>query len=144
MEEKFYISKSYKLSILFLLIFVSYGPMTVLLKGQWSMYLLISILFVLILWFINLNFWMNPVIILTDLEIIIRPTPYYRKKILLSEIKSTQSLGNGSIQIMFNDKDSIKKQILLPINDQQKLIDLIKSKIVQPTPDVEFSQKLNV
>lgn len=130
MEEKFYISKSYKFSIFLLLIFVSYGPLMVMLKGQWSIYLLISILFVLILWFINLNFWMNPVIVLTDLEIIIKPTPYYRKKIVFAKIKSIQLLGNGSIQITFNDKEKIKKQTLLPIKDQQKLIDMVKLKMI--------------
>ena len=125
MEEKFYISNLYKVSILFLLIFVSYGPLISLINGQVN----VTSLFIALLWFINLNFWLNPIVIFTDIELTLRPTPYYKKIIILKEIKSVEVLGSGSMRISFNETGKIKKQVLLPLKDQQKLLNLIKSRI---------------
>lgn len=125
MIEKFYISNLYKISILILLVFISYGPVTALINGNGNALILIVFLF----WAINLNFWINPMVVISKDLLIFRVTPYHKKTVIWENVKEILSLKNGSIKVIYVEKEKVRDQVLFPVNNQQRLIELVRTRI---------------
>lgn len=108
MEEKFYLTNSYKYSVLFFLGLVSYNPVLSMLNSEFGFPLLV----VSVLWLIHVYSWIKPAVTLTSTELLINWIGYGKKQILLSAIKTIEIKGRNNLHITFTSNGKIESQVI--------------------------------